>query len=205
MIRRWLQTLVSSARLPRRTTEGSIESAPPTFEEVYRDHFPFVWRSLRRLGIPEADVFDAAQDVFLIVHRKLGSFDFAVPATTWLYAVCLRVASDRRRCARTRYEIVGPPTDDASVPSDAEDAVEVRQRRRLLDAALDAMPLEQRAVFTLFELDEWPSERIAELLDIPPATVHSRLRLARAVFRSVVERHETREAFLLRRMGLSHE
>jgi len=45
-----------------------------TFEEVYRAHVAFVWRSLRRLGIREEDAADAAQEVFIVVHRKLPEF-----------------------------------------------------------------------------------------------------------------------------------
>src|SRR5512138_2606481 len=68
-----------------------------TFEEVYRTHFAFVWRSLRRLGIREEDAADAAQEVFIVVHRKLPEFAGRSKLTTWLYGVCFRVASERRR------------------------------------------------------------------------------------------------------------
>ncbi len=190
----------------RAADEGPPCSAEPlSLERVYRSHFSFVWRSLRRLGVSEADAPDAAQDVFLVVHAKLAAFDLAVPITTWLYAICMRVASDRRRSARSRYEVLAEPAEPPSRASDAESSLDLERRRSILATALDAMPISQRAVFTLFELDGWTGDRIAELLQIPLATVHSRLRLARETFRAVVARQKTREAFLLRRMGLSHE
>ena len=68
-----------------------------TFEEAYRAHFAFVWRSLRRLGIREEDAADAAQEVFIVVHRKLPEFAGNSKLTTWLYGICFRVASERRR------------------------------------------------------------------------------------------------------------
>ena len=64
-----------------------------TFEEAYRAHFAFVWRSLRRLGIREEDAADTAQEVFIVVHRKLPEFAGHSKLTTWLYGICFRVAS----------------------------------------------------------------------------------------------------------------
>ena len=74
----------------------------PTFREVYEEHFRFVWRSLRRLGVPESDVADAVQDVFLVVHRRLGDFEGRSKVSTWLYGISLRVARDRKRSAFVR-------------------------------------------------------------------------------------------------------
>ena len=71
----------------------------PTFKEVYEEQFRFVWRSLRRLGVRESDVADAAQDVFLVVHRRLDEFEGRSKVSTWLYGICYRVARDRRRLA----------------------------------------------------------------------------------------------------------
>jgi len=169
------------------------------FETAYRTHFRFVWRSLRRLGVPERDLPDAVQEVFVVVHRKLDSFDAASRMTTWLYAIALRVASDRRRRASERHEVLGVPPERKS-DATAESS-ELAERRVLLEKALDAMPLEQRAVFTLFELDGMQGNEIATLLEVPVATVHSRLRLARETFRRVVARARAREAFDLVRLG----
>src|SRR5262249_46782535 len=78
-------------------TRIDVGASPLTFEETYRAHFAFVWRSLRRLGIAEDDATDAAQDVFIVVHRKLPEFAGRSKVTTWLYGICFRVASERRR------------------------------------------------------------------------------------------------------------
>jgi len=63
------------------------------------------------------------------------------------------------------------------------------------------MSMEQRAVFTLFELEGRTGEEVAALLNVPAATVHSRLRLARGVFRRSIERHRAREQFEMSRLG----
>src|SRR5262245_65871367 len=86
------------------TPEHAPMAEPMTFREVYDEHFRFVWRSLRRLGVRESDVADAVQDVFVVVHRRLGDFEGRSKVTTWLYGICYRVAKDRRRVAYVRRE-----------------------------------------------------------------------------------------------------
>jgi RNA polymerase sigma-70 factor (ECF subfamily) len=153
-----------------------------TFEEVYRGHFAFVWRSLRRLGIREEDAADAAQEVFVIVHRKLAEFRRESKLTTWLYGVCFRVASERRR-ARPK-----PRLDQQEAASfigrqaDPGATAERNQGLALLERVLERMPDEQRAVFCLFELEGMTGDEVAESLQIPLGTAYSRLRLARAAF-----------------------
>jgi RNA polymerase sigma-70 factor, ECF subfamily len=183
------------------TKTSSEPAAAPAFDAIYREHFAMVWRVLRRLGVPERDLPDAAQDVFVVVHRKLDSFDHRSRVSTWIYAICLRVASDRRRRAPNRHEAVGESIDEARVSGASAEPWEVAERRALLHEALDAMPLEQRSVFTLFELEGMTGEEIAALVEVPLATVHSRLRLGRQTFRRIVERARAREAFDLARMG----
>ncbi|MEP7053247.1 MAG: sigma-70 family RNA polymerase sigma factor, partial [Pseudomonadota bacterium] len=175
------------------------------FEAAYREHFAFAWRSLRRLGVPERDLGDAAQDVFVVVSRKLHEFDHARPLKVWLYAICLRVASDRRRSAAHRHELLAEESEVVEQPERATLAHAERQqnaeRRALLEAALDEMPLDQRATFTLFELEGRTGDEVAALLEVPVATVHSRLRLAREVFRRSIERQRAREQFEMRSLG----
>src|SRR5689334_15233045 len=96
--------------MARRASGHSLEyhdamSGGLTFKEVYEEQFRFVWRSLRRLGVRESDVADAAQDVFLVVHRRLGEFEGRSKVSTWLYGICYRVARDRRRLAHVRHHV----------------------------------------------------------------------------------------------------
>lgn len=176
---------------------------PSRFEDVYREHFRFVWRSLRRLGVPESDTADAAQDVFVVVHRRLDEFEGRSKMTTWLYGICLRVARDRKRLAHNRRRA----DDDVPLEEAADETVDVaadaerRQGLRLLETLLDALPLEQRAVFTLFEMEGLGGEAIAEMLEIPVGTVHSRLRLAREAFERNLKRLQARDRFRLAGAG----
>jgi RNA polymerase sigma-70 factor (ECF subfamily) len=175
---------------------SGADEAPLRFEEVYRDHVAFVWRSLRRLGVAEADADDAVQDVFVVVHGKLVGFEGRSRLSTWLYGICLRVAQARRRRAYVRHEVpeetAGALEEIAAPATVTEQATEERESMALLEEALDALPLEQRAVFTLFELDGMTCQAIAELVDAPLGTVYSRLRLAREAFRRAATRIQAR-------------
>ena len=176
----------------------SGEERALTFKEVYDEHFRFVWRSLRRLGVAESDVADAAQDVFLVVHRRLSEFEGRSKVTTWLYGISYRVARDRKRLAHVRRRADG---DDGELDDHADDRVDIaaeaerRQGLALLEGILDELPIEQRAVFTLFELDGVGGEGIAEMLEIPLGTVYSRLRIAREQFKKALARIQARERF----------
>ncbi|HEY4122255.1 MAG TPA: RNA polymerase sigma factor [Byssovorax sp.] len=175
-----------------------------TFREVYDEHFRFAWRSLRRLGVRESDVADAVQDVFLVVHRRLAEFEGRSKVSTWIYGICYRVASDRRRVAHLKREVAEVPAALEARGDDrrgAEGDLDRKQGLELLESILDTMPLEQRAVFTLFELDAQRGEDVAELLDVPLGTVYSRLRLAREHFRRAVERAHARDRFTARAGG----
>ena len=174
-----------------------------TFQEVYQEHFRFVWRSLRRLGVRESDVADAVQDVFVVVHRKIADFEGRSKVTTWLFGICLRVARDRRRLAHVRHDVSDEVTlsEKADERADVAAEAERRQGMAVLEAILDELPIEQRAVFTLFELDGLNGEAIAELLEIPVGTVHSRLRLARDAFRQILSRRHARERFRMAAAG----
>jgi RNA polymerase sigma-70 factor, ECF subfamily len=163
-----------------------------TFDELYDEHFDFVWRSLRRLGVPDADLHDVAQEVFLVVHRRLSDFEGRSKVTTWLFRIAFHAARDRRRRAHVRREVLDATALEQSVDA-AEDARTLLERREdleLFDRALTAMDLDQRAVFTLFELEGMSGSDIAEALEIPLGTAYSRLRLAREAFRRAVLRGE---------------
>lgn len=163
---------------------------------VYAAHADFVWASLQRLGVRPHDLDDVLQEVFVIVHQRLHTFDHSSKLTTWLFGVSLRAASDYRRRAWRRREQVGdeaveePATAESSTP---EDAAVGQQSRARLDKILDELDLEKRAVFVMFEVEELSCDEIAAIVGVPVGTVHSRLHAARKQFEKAVGRQLARD------------
>ncbi|MEO8550651.1 MAG: sigma-70 family RNA polymerase sigma factor [Kofleriaceae bacterium] len=160
--------------------------AVPSFDEVYQAHFAFVWRVLRTFGVPEPGLEDAAQDVFVVVHRRLADFEGRAAVTTWLFAIARRVAgAHRRRAGRdTRIE---PLVDDELVANvDTFAALSRAQAVATVLAILDTMDEDKRMVFALVELEQLSVPEVAKLLDLNLNTTYSRLRIARQHFEARV-------------------
>ena len=174
-----------------------------TLEEIYEKHADFVWRTLRRMGVPEDDLGDALQGVFLAAHRALARFEGRSSITTWLFTVCRTVARERRNSAHLRYEVFDQILVDREIDlrADVGALLEQRERVDLLEALLDRLEVEQRNVLILFELENMSGEEIAEALGIPLGTVYSRLWSARKAFRQALSRHEARSRGNERRAG----
>jgi RNA polymerase sigma-70 factor (ECF subfamily) len=163
---------------------------------VHEAHADFVWRSLQRLGVRTADLDDALQEVFIVVHKRLHTYDGSSQLTTWLFGICFRVAAAQRRRAWIRRETptADPPDDEGTPPSDRPDELAAaREARATLARVLDAMDLDKRAVFVMFEIDELSSEEIATILGVPVGTVYSRLSAARKQFQAKLTRVRAQE------------
>jgi RNA polymerase sigma-70 factor (ECF subfamily) len=159
---------------------GAVDAQPGlSAERVYELHADFVWRTLQHLGARNADLEDLAQEVFVTVHRSIGSFDGRSKLTTWLFGVCLHLVQRHRRRAYFRLEFLQaepPERVDADTPEDRYAGAEARLR---LERLLDKLSPERRATFVLFEVEGVSCEEIAELTAVPVGTVYSRLHLAR--------------------------
>lgn len=161
---------------------------PAPFEKVMQEHTPRVFRSLRYLGIPDADLPDACQEVFLVVHRRLDQFRGDATLSTWIYEICIRVARAWRRRAAARRDapMAEPPV--VSIEPEQESCLRVEHARRHLLHLLDELPEEQRAVIVLHELEELKMAEVATLVGCPLFTAYSRLRLARKRLEQLVTR-----------------
>lgn len=168
---------------------------PPSFDVVYQQHFDFVWRLARRFGAEDGAVDDVVQDVFVVVHRKLGDFEGRSSVRTWLYGIARRVVADHRkkrsRRRETAIEEAGPVEEPAVGP---EGRVAQSQRLARLREILDLLPDEQREVFVLAELEQMSAPEIVELTGTKLNTVYSRLRLARRAFERALARLRAAEA-----------
>jgi RNA polymerase sigma-70 factor (ECF subfamily) len=145
-------------------------------------HFEAVWRALRRLGVSQTDMDDCAQQVFWVASRKLASITEG-SEQGFLIGTAVRVASDYRRARDRRREVAEDGSIERADPGPQPDELAEQKRLRgLLDGVLSAMPMDERAVFVMFELEELSTREIAAILDIPAGTVASRLRRAREEF-----------------------
>ncbi|MEO8901180.1 MAG: sigma-70 family RNA polymerase sigma factor [Polyangiaceae bacterium] len=157
----------------------SGEPAPlPSFSQIFSEHARYVWRALMGLGVADADVQDASQQVFLVLHRKLDRYDGSCTLRTFIYGMCLRVASDyRRRRQRTREHPV-ETLPERAVPASQLTSVATRQALERLEQALERLPQVQREVFVLFELEELSMAETAQAMGCPLFTAYARLRSA---------------------------
>jgi RNA polymerase sigma-70 factor (ECF subfamily) len=180
-------------------SDSSAEPRPKlTVAEVHARHGEFIWKTLYRMGVRSPHLEDVYQEVFLVVHRRLDSYGGHCAITTWLFEVCFRVAAGYRRRAHFRREQLVP--DAASVSCVAaptltpEREVEKRQAADRLQGILSSLNLEQRLVFTMFELDGLTCDQIGESIGVPVGTVYSRLHRARKAFLRALARQRARDA-----------
>jgi RNA polymerase sigma-70 factor, ECF subfamily len=184
------------------TPETADGAAPPSFAEVYEDCFDLVWRNIRRLGVPDAEVDDAVQEVFMIVHRRLGDFRGRAAIRTWVHAIVTRVASDHRRTLRRKSPHAGSSVDTDTLPDERarnpHDHAVREEGVRCLHRVLDGLDDDKRTVFVLAELEQMSAPQIAEVLEENVNTIYARLRAARREFEELVAREQARDEWRLR-------
>lgn len=179
---------------PDESASLAPEDSDHDFTSLYEEFFEFVWRSVRRLGVPERALDDAVQDVFIVVHRRLGDFEGRSSIKSWLFGIARRVAHDHRRRAsrKDRGESLPEAIADPYAPSPLESAARA-QAVALLHALLDSLDDDKREVFILAELEQMTVPEIADAISVNLNTAYSRLRAARRAFEQAVHRHQARE------------
>lgn len=162
---------------------------------LVREHFDFIWRLTRRLGLAPEDADDAAQQVFMTATQKLTSI---APGSerTYLYGVALRVTANLKRKAHRRHEHTEAALASLQAEAAAPDqATELVRARELLDELLMTLPEELRRIFVLATIEQLELAEIAELEGIPQGTVASRLRRARVLFAGRLDKVRHRSPF----------
>jgi RNA polymerase sigma-70 factor, ECF subfamily len=179
--------------------EGRSTSSPTTFEAIYHHYFTAVCSWIRAMGGPDADRDDIAQEVFLVVRRRLPAFDGAnLPG--WLYRIAQHQVRDFRRRAWFKHVFTGWRVDEAdslphTQPTPAA-ALEKKEDQRALYALLDKIPESRRATFVLFEIEGLSGEEIAQLQGIPLNTVWTRLHHARRDFFAMAAKQHRAEVWV---------
>ena len=170
-----------------------------SFAELFDSYFAFVWRTARRLGVPDSQLDDVVQETFMVAYRRRDDFEGRSSVKTWLYGIAFNVVRAYRRELGAKYPAAlnaeqradpGLLADDADGP---QESAAKREAARLVDRFVRHLNEDQRDVFVLAELEELSAPEIATVLGTPLNTVYSRLRLARAEFGKAVARHRARD------------
>ena len=160
----------------------------PDWSALYDEHFDFVWRSLRRLGVPDSSLDDVAQEVFVLAFRRREAFAGRSSRKTWLFGIAWHKAREFSRHARRHPESELTDMDLPATLANQEDALERREALRFLYLVLGELAPERRAVLVMAEVEEMPAPEIAQILGVPLNTAYSRIRLARRDFEAAVKR-----------------
>jgi RNA polymerase sigma-70 factor (ECF subfamily) len=142
-------------------------------------------RWVRALGGPRVDTEDLAQEIFMVVRRKLSTF-LGGNLAGWLYRITQLTVRDQRRRAWFRNLVLRRSDVDMDrVPSNRETPVgslERQEQRKVLEHILGKLSEKRRTTFVLFEIEGYKGEEIAAIQDIPLSTVWTRLHHARKDF-----------------------
>jgi RNA polymerase sigma-70 factor (ECF subfamily) len=151
---------------PERSGWAVPEDSP--CEAIYEQNFDFVWRNVRRLGVPAADADEAVQEVFRVVFRRLEEFHGFSAPRAWLFGIVARVASDHRRAGAPREAHGGAAS--------------------LVETLLASIDDGRREVFVLVELEQMSVAEAAVALRLSVSTIHARLSAARRQWEAAVGR-----------------
>lgn len=162
----------------------------PTFSALFSEHAPFVLRVMRHLGVAQADLNDQSQEVFVAVFQGLAGFEARSSERTWIYGICVRVASNYRRRAYVRRERAVSEPPEQRAPADQHAELEQARGAAELGRLLDCLDADKREVFVLYELEELPMKDVAAACDCPLQTAYSRLRAARKILLERVKQQE---------------
>ena len=184
----------------RRAAHQLYDARPLVFERVYDEHVDAIWRSVRRLGVPEMSVDDVVQRIFLVVHRRLSGFEHRSTLRTWIVSIMIRAVAEHRRSLRRKsphWVQGGDPPELDLLPDTTSatpfDAIANAEAARAIEALLETLGDDKRAVFVLAELEQMSANEIAEATGMTTQKVYSRLRAARTDFERAAARLRKRE------------
>jgi RNA polymerase sigma-70 factor (ECF subfamily) len=160
--------------------------------ELVREKYAFVWRNLRRLGVPYGEVDDAAQEVFLTAGRRLDEIRPGTEAG-FLFRASEFVAKRVRRSHARRREVGEEELAGRADPRlNPEQRAVQSEAREALQQILDAMPDEYRSAFVLFEMEQLTTAEVAATLELAEGTVSSRIFRARRFFERAIQKQSNR-------------
>ena len=171
------------------STAGGVPAAAAgpalgTFRQIFEENLGYAWRALRHMGVPEGDLDDVCQEVFLIVDRKLEDCRERAALRAWIYGICWHLAKNHARRAHLRHETLCADVPEVSCEAPQESGLARAESYDRLRAMLDGLDEDKRVVFVLRELEELSMRQVAQAVGCPLFTAYSRLRAARAALRA---------------------
>ena len=148
------------------------------FRGIFDEHSKYAGQMLRLLGVPDSDLDDALQDVFIVVFVRLHSYEERGSIRAWLYSICFRIASTRRR-ALSRSKVAFAGASETRFEPTPQDHIEEREAIAAGQRLLNELSPEQREVFWQYEIEERAMPEIARTLGCPLQTAYARLHRAR--------------------------
>jgi len=169
---------------------ASTERVP--FRTLYERYFAFTWRALRYLGVPEAQVDDAAQELWVVVHRRYTEFEGRSEVKTWLFAIAVNIERNIRRVERRRGSQVPLPPELQTSQGDPLVAREEKEAWALVRGFVDTLDETRRAVFAASLVEGLSAAETAAITGLPLETVYNRVRALKRSFSTWIE-HQQRE------------
>ncbi len=161
-----------------------LAGAPESFEILMRRYNQRVFRAVRAVLRDDAEAEDVLQDAWVRAYSHLGQFAGRAGFATWLTRIAIHEALARKRRRARQLPLPEHAATLSSRTRPPEDEVGARQVAAVLEAAIDALPAPYRAVFVLRDVQDLDTEETAACLDVPAATVKTRLHRARALLRA---------------------
>jgi RNA polymerase sigma-70 factor (ECF subfamily) len=174
--------------------EGPVEAPPrPSFEQIYAEYVAFSWRVLRHLGVPDASIDDAAQELWVVVYRRLAGFEGRAALRSWLFGIAINIVRTGRRSRerqdrRERERVLPDPWESARV--DPLERERQREAFELVHGFLADLDEQRRMIFVSVLLEGMSAPEAAAALGLEVDLVQNRVRALRRSFKQWLERQK---------------
>ncbi len=172
--------------LTKRSAKGDMVA----FEEIYQRHHRRVYSICLRMLKNTTEAEDLTQDVFIQLHRKIGSFRGDSAFTTWLHRLTVNQVLMHFRKRNVKFE---KTTDEGETPVQVVDGTRNPRKMPVVDKialenAIEQLPNGYRNVFVLHDVEGYEHEEVARILGCSVGTSKSQLHKARLKLRKLLQR-----------------
>lgn len=148
------------------------------FRHLVEDYQKMVFRTCLGIVRSADDADDLAQEVFIEAFNSISTFRADAKISTWLYRIAVNKSLNFIRSQKRKrfFQSIGlSSTPDVPDYSESLNSIENQQRKQILDAAIQALPENQRTAFVLHKIEDLPYKEIAEIMNLSLSSVESLL------------------------------